>query len=269
MNMNINFTKTIVIFSLLISNIVSAKTTYIPHYNSYIHIESADGESLTEQSLRFSTSLSDANQSFRLSVIHEEMTDEKVKSIKRSKTTAGWMAASAMLSSVAAMTNGNRDIFQSRLAAANADFCWELADMYAKNAVAEQTLKIEVLFENLSNREMMLNDTERGLVWFVRPGDNFVIELHNPDALLLRISDAKDVTSNVYYASVAGGNSVEKVDVTYETDAYILSVQKGSSDPMYNMNSPETDIYWYIDKEEFISRRIDEEEFKRLRGNNK
>ena len=259
--------KLIIVLSLMFVTLGNeAKTTYIPHYNSYILLETADGETTTENSLKVATTMFAKDKSFRLSIVHEEMTAEKVKSIKRAKNAAGWKAAAAILSSVAAMTDRSPETFQSRLSLASQEIALELAEMYTKNAQAEQVLKIEVQFENLSDREMMLHDMERGLVWFVRPGKDFVMQLHNPDALLLRISDAKDITSNVYYASLAGGNSVEKVDVTYENDEYILSVQKGTSDAMYSNGRNETDRFWYIDKQEFVSRRIDEQEFKKLRG---
>lgn len=257
---------TIIFTLLLLSQVLYAKTTYIPHYNSYIHLESADGHILNEQSLKCSTSLTDESGTFRFSIIHEEMTIDKVKSIKRAKNAAGWQAASAILSSVAALSNGSRKTFQKRLSIATDELCVELADMYAKNAQAEKVLAIGVVFENLSDHEMMLHDMERGLVWFVRPGKNFVIQLNNPDALLLRISDAKDVTANVHYATLAAGNSVEKVVVAFENEEYMLSFQKGSTDGMYVPAVGEEDKYWYIDKVDFISRRIDKEEFIRLQG---
>ena len=256
-----------ILFALLVVPfLIEAKTTYIPHYNSYIAIEDADGNVTSENSLKLLVSLFDKDKTFRLSIAQEEMTSDKVKTIKRAKAAAGWQAASAILSSVASLSNGSSSSFQSRLNIANEEICMELADMYAKNAVSEQVLSIEVQFENLSDNEMMLHDMERGLVWFVRPGNSFVIKLHNPDVLQLRISDAKDVTSNVHYARLAAGNSVEKVEVSYETDSYILSVQKASNDAMYiTKNNTNSDIYWLYDKKEFIGRRIDEAEYKRLK----
>lgn len=258
---------TILIALLTIPLLIESKTTYIPHYKSYIAIEDANGNVITENSLKLITSLFNKDNTFRLSVAHEEMTTEKVKTIKRAKAAAGWQAASAILSSVASLSHGSLYSFQSRLAIASEEICMELADMYAKNEAAEQVLSIEVQFENLSDHEMMLHDMERGLVWFVRPGKSFVIQLHNPDVLQLRISEAKDVTSNVYYASLAAGNSVEKVEVSYETDSYLLSVQRATTDGMYiSKKQSKTDVYWFYDKEEFVGRRIDETEYKRLKN---
>ena len=252
---------------LLMPSFIQAKTTYIPHYKSYISIEDANGNVISDNSQKLSMSLSDPEKLFRISVAHEELTTDKVKEIKRAKAAAGWKAASAILSSVAALNDGSALSFQTRLSIASEEIALELADMYTNNALAEQVLSIEVQFENLSDHEMLLHDMERGLVWFVRPENGFVIKLNNPDGLQLRISDAENITSNVYYARLGAGNSVEKVEVTYETDAYILTVQKPATDSLYmTKNSPKSTIYWFYDKEEYIARKIDEEEYKRIRG---
>ena len=76
-----------------------AKTTYIPTYRSYIHI--VDGSDTISISNRLSDiELSEKSVLFTLRLEQEDVTQEKVRAIKRAKRAAGWATFSAVMSGI-------------------------------------------------------------------------------------------------------------------------------------------------------------------------
>lgn len=241
---------------------VTAKTTYLPIYRSLITLTEPSGNTLNEESHAMITTIMPENKHFRLSVVHEEMTELKVKSIKKAKRAAGWMAASAILSSVSAFTSGSAAGFDGRIA--NARISSMMAGMYAANAKAEQVLHVQIQFENLGNEEMMVADIERGLVWYIRPGTNFVMDLPNPDAAQLRISPALNIGKDIYYATVCGGSSIRKWAVEYEDDdCWVVTSLENSND--YDLYFLKDNEYIRIDKDSFEERVITHKELKTIK----
>lgn len=252
--------KIIIFFYLLIASSVKAATTYVPIYQSFISIATATGE-IVKSEERGSISLSVETEDFRISVVHEEMTKEKVRTIKRKKAAAGWMAASTILSSVSALSSGSAAGFEARTA--NARLSGLMTRMYADNAKAEQILKIQVQFSNLSQHEMMVADIERGLVWYVRSGSSFVMELRNPDVAQLRICKVDDTLHTPLYATVCGGSSIRKEDIVFENDElWIVSPTEEDYD-FYQI--PKEREYQVVYKEDFSHQAITYEEYKSIK----
>lgn len=258
MNVMKNFFFVIALFCIV--SPINASTTYIPTYRSFISITTANGDSVKKEESGCLT-LSVRTEDFCISVVHEEMTKEKVRAIKRKKAAAGWMAASTMLSSVSALTSGSLAGFEARTA--NARLSGLMTRMYADNAKAEQILKIQVQFSNLSQHEMMVADTERGLVWYVRSGSSFVMELENPDVAQLRISKVDDTIYSPLYATVCGGSSIRKMDVVHENDEiWVVSPTEEDYDFYQILKERE---YLLVKKEDFSQRSITYEEYKKIK----
>ena len=256
MNVTKNFCLVIALFVL--SSTIKASTTYIPTYRSYISITAANGDSVRKEESG-SLTLSVRTEDFCISVVHEEMTKEKVRAIKHKKAAAGWMAASTILSSVSALSSGSLAGFEARTA--NARLSGLMTRMYAENAKSEQILKIQVQFSNLSQQEMMVADTERGLVWYVRSGSSFVMELGNPDVTQLRISKVDDTIHTPLYATVCGGSSVRKEDVVYENDEIWIVSPTNEDYDYYQL--PKEKEYQIVYKEDFSHQSITYEEYKK------
>lgn len=75
---------------LTVGIMVEAKTTYIPKYQSYIHIVNGLDTTAVSNILE-NLELAEEGGMFTIRIEHEEVTKEKVKAIKRAKRAAGWM----------------------------------------------------------------------------------------------------------------------------------------------------------------------------------
>lgn len=246
---------------LLATTSIKAATTYVPTYHSFISIKTANDEILRSEE-NGSISLSVVTEDFCISVVHEEMTKEKVRSIKRKKAAAGWMAASAVLSSISSMFSGSITSFEARTA--NARLSGLMTHMYAYNAAAEQKLKVQIQFQNKSPHEMMVADTERGLVWYVRSNDSFVMELDNPDVAQLRISDVKNTEKSPLYATVCGGSSVLKESIAFENDEIMIVTPIEEDNDIYHIPANGFE-YRIINKDDYSQQPISFEEYKKIK----
>lgn len=149
---------------LTVGIMVEAKTTYIPKYQSYIHIVNGLDTTAVSNILE-NLELAEEGGMFTIRIEHEEVTKEKVKAIKRTKRAAGWMEFSAVMSGVSTAFSNNS--LQYMVRSTNTQVAIELTDFYKANANAEQKLNIDMWIDNTSGAELLVNDMERGLVWYV------------------------------------------------------------------------------------------------------
>ncbi len=205
--------KEFIIFLLLVAMSTHAKTTYIPTYRSYLHIVNGSDTTAVENNLE-DLELSDANGMFTLRIEHEEVTEEKVRDIKRAKRAAGMMSLSAVMSGISTAFSNNS--LQYMVRSKNTELTATLADIYTANAEAEQLLTIDLWLDNTSNSELMICDIERGLTWWVLPNQSIRFKLNNPEASRLRISDPKN--DHVRYVSAMAGSKVTKYEIKWEDD---------------------------------------------------
>lgn len=207
--------KTLFFLALLISVVLNAKTTYIPKYRSYIHIVDK-GDTISVANILPELALDDKNGMFSIRLEHEIVTDDKVKTIKRAKRAAGWATLSAVISGVSAAFSDNS--LQYMLRSTTARLSSELAGFYTASANAEKTLDVYMWVDNTTDDELVVNDMDRGLIWYILPHQSLKLKLFNPDASRLRISDPKN--DIVRYAVIAAGSCVAKWGVAWEDDDY-------------------------------------------------
>jgi len=222
---------------------VTAKTAYVPYYTSYIHIVD-NGDTIYKANNSREIEIRDKNQSFSIRIEHEDLSNERIKSIKRAKALSGWYGFSSVLSGVSTalsqntvqyMVNRNNQFTSSTLSA-----------MYAGIANAGLRLDMETWFENMSEEEMTVTDMERGLTWYIQPGQTMALKLNNPEVLQLRISDIHN--KHVRYANIAAGSSADKAEVKYEdNDCWIIVAYKRESDGSLTPLGG----FEYIDKKDF------------------
>ena len=237
-------------FLLICLATTQAKTTYIPTYRSYIHIVT-DGDTVSTSGNLTWTEMKDGGGMFEIGIEHEEVTREKVKAIKRAKAAAGWAAFATVLSGVSTALSDNS--LQYYVRSENTRLTAELADMYAFNANEEQTLGVSVWLHNTSGHELMVNDMERGLTWFIMAGELRDFKLHNPDAACLRISDTKN--DNVRYMMATGGSIVRKYIIGWEDDdCWITENYTGDKFPTLV-------DYTYIIKRDYSRQKMSTSEF--------
>lgn len=207
--------KLLLIALLAAATQAQGKTTYVPAYMSYIHI-TEHGDTLSAAGTDRSLSLQSADDAVRIFVEHEDLKGERVKAIKRAKRTAGWMAAMAVVQGISAVFSDNALQYMVRSSSAQA--AAEISAMYAGIAKAEQTLDMEVWIENNTDDEMLINDTDRGLSWYIQPHEALALEANNPDCIRLRISDLHH--RRVRFATIAAGSSVDKAELRHEDSDY-------------------------------------------------
>ena len=216
--------RTIFLFALcMLVTSTYGKTTYIPAYRSYIHIVNVADTISAASSVLGDMELSEENGMFTISIEHEDVTKDKVKAIKRAKRTAGWAIASAVLSGVSAAFSNNS--LQYLVRSTNAQIASQLAGFYSATANNEQKLKIDMWIHNTSNEELMVNDLERGLLWYILPQHSLHITMNNPDAANLRISNIENNT--IRYVAAMAGSMLNKWEVGWEDDnSWIVAVYK-------------------------------------------
>ncbi len=242
-------------------NSVIGKTTYIPKYRTYIHIVNGSDTIVKSNNLR-ELELAGNDNMFRLYVEHEDVTNEKVKAIKRAKRAAGWATFSTVMSGMSTAFSDNS--LQYLVRSSNTIIANQLADIYKENANAEQKLMIDLWMENTAEEELMINDMERGLTWYVKPSQFFHFQLNNPDVINLRISDVHN--TQVRYAMIATGSQVNKKEIEWEdNDCWISGIWGyiGFSEVKV------IEKYVMISKTDFSEREMSIEEFKAYKKESK
>lgn len=230
------------------------KTTYIPKYRTYIHIVNGSDTIVKSNNLK-DLDLSDNSDMFKIYVEHEDVTNEKVKAIKRAKRAAGWASFSAVMSGISTAFSNNS--IQYMVRSTNTQITSQLADIYAENANAEQRLRIDLWIENTTEEELMINDMERGLTWYVRPSDLFHFQLNNPDVANLRISNVHN--DNVRYAVIMAGSLVRKRAIEWEdNECWISAVMTRVGFSEFQT----IEKYVRISKTDYSEREMSIEEFK-------
>ena len=220
--------KKVLLFILMLTFGLSttAKTTYIPNYKSYIHIvNGADTTAVTNN----------------LEVL--ELEDQ-----------AGWMEFSAVMSGVSTAFSTNS--LQYMVRSTNTQVATQLAEFYSSNANAEQILGIDMWVDNISETEIMVNDMERGLTWYVQPFQSLHFKFKNPDASSLRISDVHN--NNVKYVLAMAGSEVKKRTIEWEDDNYwVICI----SHPTGYYGQKEIDKYILMSKTDFSKKDLTVEEY--------
>ncbi len=239
--------------------IVVGKSTYIAKYRSYIHIVNGTDTVSVDNNLP-ELEMTENGGLFSIRIEHEEVTQEKVKAIKRAKSRAGWMAFSAVMSGVSTAFSNNS--LQYYIRSTNTRISTELATIYAINAENEQQLAIELWVDNLTESELMVNDMERGLTWYILPKQSAQIKVNNPEAACLRISDIHH--NDVRYVTAVAGNTLKKWEIAWEDDeCWVVEVYKNDapSEAKYSTRKPMLSGYRQISKTEFYERDMSTEEF--------
>lgn len=250
-----------VIITLVSVISVTAKTTYIPSYMSYIHIVNGL-DTISTEGIMSELELADQAGMFRILIDHEDVTNEKVKAIKRAKRAAGWMAFATVMSGTSTAFSDNS--LQYMVRSTNTQVAATLTGIYTANAQNEQTLGIDMWIENTSGHELMICDTERGLIWWLLPGRQMKMKLHNPEAANFRISDAH--SQEVRYVAALAGSKTKKYIIEWEDDDCWIT-------PLYQEGelqcSDSLIKYIRIEKKDYIRSDMSIREYKKFKKEHK
>lgn len=259
---------------LLVSTIsVHAKTTYIPTYdNKIIVIENGQMDSILNQSRILHIDSKD--NLISCAIVQQVVSEELVKSIKRAKSAAGWAAVAAGFSSASAGYSYGQmqsrrvsgydvsNYINSREKAAES-----MATSASATAQAEElkTLMVDLVVTNNSDKEMLITDMDRGLVWFILPHNDAILPLAKGEECHFRISSCSPLDENVKYINVLGTSTLEKYTIGLETDMfwYVPISEKVMKGLRFDSSAEEG--YIRINKETMAMVHITSEEFKEIK----
>lgn len=244
----------IFVFILMGLSVAEAKRTLVPRYSSFIRIDE-QGDTVDQRSSRTTLYKNETGGLFRVAVIHETLTLERIKYIKHMQTAASLNMLSAVLSGVSVFSSDWQQRYKGQLLSYMNS---TLAEIYNYNANAAKKLDIQTWVENTSNEELLLADQERGQMWFLQPGQVIRFTMQNPDVMQLRISTID--LRNRHFVTIGAGSFMREADVAYEDDkCYVF--------PFYENNQYFQDVnsYVLIEKITMEKRHLSIEEFKALK----
>ena len=144
----------------------------------------------------------------------------------------------------------------------NAQIAGQIAEIYSVNAIAEQILEIEVWIDNIWDQELIVNDMEHGLVWYLQPSNSVHFKIHNPDAAFLRISDIHN--DQINFVTATAGSSVRKERISYEDDeCWVANIYNRIGDTYDMANGPIA--YSWISKQTYETKVISMDEFEKFK----
>jgi len=213
---------------ILTANIGFARKSFIPHYSSFIAIEDS-GIISSDSTIDNELFCAPMDRRFSIAILHDTITKERIKSIKMQTAAYGLAITAAVLgaaSSVAvahvALTPLNAYwhglAFGGGLAIAGSSTYLAIA---SKRTIDElHKLPITILFTNNTDREMCVNDMNRGHLWYVRPYCELSLTTGNPEVNSFRVAFADCSDSRPCYITTQGANVLEDVNMVYENDNY-------------------------------------------------
>ena len=257
----------------LLTIALHAKTAYIPTYaNRIILIENGQVDSLAGhlQMLRMNSK----DNLVSCFVAQQTVSAQRIKAIKQAKRTAGWLSALSALSaggttfSEVQMLRGGRGpgyiVGYMEGKDLEREFDAMSADAYAQ-AEEMKTLLADLIVRNNSGKEMLVTDMDRGLVWFILPGQETVLSLAKGEECHFRISSSAPLDENVKYINVCADSSLEKYTVAHETEHFWYIPVSERAKRSLGFDSPADDGYIKIDKETMRMSAVTTSEFKALR----
>ena len=234
--------------------IANAKQTFVPRYSSFIQIDE-QGDTIDQRSSRTTLYKDDADGMFRVAVIHETLTLERIKYIKHMQTAASLSTLSAVLSGVSAFSSDWQQRYQGELLMYMNS---TLAEIYNQNVNAAKKLEIETWVENTGTEELLLADQERGMMWFLQPGQVIRFTMQNPDVMQLRVSTVDH--RKRHFVTIGAGSIMREANVAYEDDkCYVF--------PFYENEDGYQVVNHYIlmDKITADQRSLSKDEFKAMK----
>ena len=250
------------------------KTTYIPSYaNRLILIENGKIDTTDNQQRVLARSSQDG--AITCSLVQQVVTPELVKAIKSAKSAAGWAMVAAGFSAASAGYSIGR--MNSRpvdgFMVSNYVNAHELTGAsldYSASAMAQaedlKMLYVDLLVKNDSEKELLITDMDKGLVWFVMPHNEMALHLSKGEEGHFRIAPCGALDENVKYVNAVATSTLEKYTIGLETDLfwYIPMSEKA----VQNLNFP-TYIkggYIRVDKESMRMKALSEEEFRTIKA---
>ncbi len=263
------------LFVLFFAIHIQAKTTYIPTYdNRLLLIENGEVDSLSNKSHALLMSSKDGLITCTLA--QQVVSQDLVRDIKRAKNAAGWAMVAAALSSASAGIAQNQMNYGYNKGRAMQDYVdarentnASLSASVEAKAEAEdlKTLLLDLVVRNNSQKEMLITDMDRGLVWFVIPNCEVRLPLLKNEECHFRISSCNPLDENVKYINAMGTSTLEKYSIGLETDMFWYVPISDKALKGLRFETDQKKGYIKIDKETMAMGVVSEHEFKSIKDN--
>ena len=251
-----------------------AKSTYIPTYNNKI-ILIEDGQMNTLENQRQLLQLDSKDNLISCQVVQQVVSPDLINAIKRAKRSAGWsmalsgLAGASNIYSDVRLFTGNARGYDYANAVVSGALSREAAEASANSyAQAEElmTLMVDFVVKNNSDKEMMITDIDRGLMWFILPHQEAILPLAKGEECHFRVSSSAPLTENVKYINVSANSFIEKYTVALETDSYwYLPISERVKD-MLGFDTSMEEGYIKVDKESMKKSAVSPEDFKEIKA---
>ena len=250
-----------------------AKTTYIPAYfNTLVILDNGKVDSVQNYQRILEYDTEDGLVS--ISILQQYVTPELVKEIKQMKRTEGWASVAAGLSAFSSGYSKGQ-MYSGRVTGYNVRNYIESRDnmnqsIYlaeSANATAESLMElmVDVLIRNNSEKEILINDMERGLTWFVMPKGDVIIPAQKDESMNLRISSVNPLDEKIRYAHFLSTSKMRKYDLKHETDSFWYINNNLSARKTFHCTDDNNEGYLKIDKETMYTIVISEDELKNIK----
>lgn len=269
--------KTLLLFFSILCFELSAKTTYIPTYdNRLVIIENGVMDTLINQQRILEKNSSDGLVT--IAIVQQVVTPELIKSIKQTKRAAVWAMVAAGLSSASAgMAQGQMNYGYMRGNAVanyvnaheNAESAIQLSQEAREASEELKTLVLDLDVQNNSEKEMLITDMDRGLVWFILPHRHMLIPLAKDEECHFRISSCNPLDENVKYINALGTSTLEKYNVGFESDLFWYVPISEKAKKGLRFETEESDGYIKIDKESMRMQWLSPTDYKETKQNQK
>lgn len=205
---------------LLLALTASARTGKVPFYKSFVYWIQNTDTLYSENNTLLQESVS-PDGTVIIRVRHEDWQDIVTpKSIKRM---APWHAAVSQRHGIRAILHQER---------ANTDAMMPMKQVpgmmpnaLGVNNLSKMTDQLEMHFtteymiENAGTQEMIINDLNRGLVWYVPPKSYLLLNMGElPQACLLRIASTNASETDLKYVTIGSACYTMKFTIAYEDD---------------------------------------------------
>lgn len=209
---------------------MNAKWAYVPVY--YTNIVMEDSLSISSDTCYLNTSsLSPCDNRFTITVLHDSLTDERIKAIQRIKAAKVLSNIAIVAGTISAVTSialaplTPLDAFRQSINYTNslsvtgsAAFLSMLSESSLNSL---QKLPISICIQNNSEHEITINDMSRGLFWYVRAYGRIFLSVGNPELNKFRIANADVLNPQPCYLAIDACNGVSNEEIRFEDEVYI------------------------------------------------
>lgn len=220
---------------LLFALSISAKREKIPTYLSFVHwIQGAD--TIYEENNTLLQESVSPDGTVIVRVRHEDWkTTVTDKSIARLAPWHAVMARSRGIRAIIHQGKSNTDAMMpmKKLPGLTPN-ALNINNVSRMSDQLEMSFSTEYMIENTGNQEIVINDLNRGLVWYVPPRSYLLLNMGKlPQACLLRISNTDPLQPALKYVTIGSASFSMKFTMAYEDDdcwIYLLSEETSSSE---------------------------------------